>query len=62
MSLEVSPLIFHESELNSPLWLNNIPWSSLAPKFKSINSSALSLPYGPSFTSILDYWKNHSFD
>ena len=22
----------------------------------------LSLPYGPNFTSISDYWKNHSFD
>ena len=32
-----------------------------APQFKSINSSALSL-YGPTLTSIHDYWKNHSFD
>ena len=27
-----------------------------------INSSALSLLYGPVLTSIDDYWKNHSFD
>ena len=27
-----------------------------------INSSALSFPYSPMFTSIHDYWKNHSFD
>ena len=33
-----------------------------APQFKSINSSALSLLYGPSLTSIHDYWKNHSFN
>ena len=36
--------------------------SPLEPKFKSINSSALSLLYGPTITSIHDYWKNHSFD
>ena len=35
--------------------------SSPAPQFKSINSSALSL-YGPTLTSIHDYWKSHSFD
>ena len=29
---------------------------------KSINSSALSLLYGPTPTFIHDYWKNHSFD
>ena len=34
--------------------------SSLAPQFKSINSSVLSLLYGPTFTSTHDYWKNHS--
>ena len=36
--------------------------SSLAPQFKSINSLALSLLYGPVLTSIHDYRKNHSFD
>ena len=36
--------------------------SSPAPQFKSINSLALSLLYGPTLTSIHDYWKNHSFD
>ena len=30
-------------------------------QFKSINSSALSLLYGPTLTSVHDYWKNHSF-
>ena len=29
---------------------------------KSNNSLALSFLYGPAFTSIRDYWKNHSFD
>ena len=32
------------------------------PQFNSINSSALSLLYSPTLTSIHDYWKNHSFD
>ena len=32
------------------------------PKFKSINSSALSFLYGQTLTSIHDSWKNHSFD
>ena len=36
--------------------------SSPAPQFESIVSSALSLLYGPTLTSIHDYWKNHSFD
>ena len=36
--------------------------SCIAPQFKSISSSELSLPYGPTLTSVHDYWKNHSFD
>ena len=36
--------------------------SSPIPQFKSINSLVLSFPYGPTLTSIHDYWKNHSFD
>ena len=36
--------------------------SSPTPQFKSINSSVLSFLYGPTLTSIHDYWKNHSFD
>ena len=36
--------------------------SSPTPQFESINSSALSFFYGPTLTSIHDYWKNHSFD
>ena len=35
--------------------------SSPTPQFKSINSLAFSLFYGPTLTSIHDYWKNHSF-
>ena len=32
------------------------------PQFKTIKSLVLSLFNGPTFTSIHDYWKNHSFD
>ena len=43
-----------------PLGLTNL--ISSTPQFESINSSALSLLYGPMLTSIYNYWKNHSFD
>ena len=36
--------------------------SSPAPQFKSMNSSALSLPYGQTLRSAHDIYKNHSFD
>ena len=36
--------------------------SLLQHQFKSINSLALSLLYGPTLTSVHDYWKNQSFD
>ena len=36
--------------------------SSPTPQIKSIKSSLLSFLYGPSLTSIHDYWKNHSLD
>ena len=35
---------------------------SLLQQFKSISSSVLSFLYGPTLTSIHDYWKNDSFD
>ena len=36
--------------------------SSPTPQFKSIHSSALTILYCPTLTSIHDYWKNHSLD
>ena len=36
--------------------------SSPTVKSKRINSSVLRFLYGPTLTSIHDYWKNHSFD
>ena len=32
------------------------------PQFKSISSLALSFVYGPTLTSVYNYWKNQSFD
>ena len=40
--------------------LSRVP--SPVPQFKSSSSSELSLLYGPTLTSVRDYWKNHSFD
>ena len=34
----------------------------LQQQLESINSSVLGLLYGPTRTSLHDYWKNHSFD
>ena len=36
--------------------------SSPTPQFKSTSSLALNFLYSPTFTSIHDCWKNHSFD
>ena len=36
--------------------------SSPTPQSKSINSLVLSFLYSPTFISIYDHWKNHSFD
>ena len=36
--------------------------SSPIPQFKSIESLAFSLLYGPTFISIHDYWRNHRFN
>ena len=57
--LELSGLIFLVWSSWSP---RDSQASSLAPLFESINSSVLSLLYGPTLTSIHDYWKNHSFN
>ena len=62
-SNEYSGLIFF---LGLTGWISLCPGdsqeSSLAPQFESINSSAFSRLYGPTLTTIHDYWKNHSFD
>ena len=51
--LGLTGLISLQSKGLSRVFSNTTIWS--------INSSALSFPYGPTLTSIHDYWKNHSF-
>ena len=66
---------FSISPSNQYSWLLSLGWllwspcsprdsqeTSLTPQFKSINSLALSILYGPTLTSTRDYWKNHSFN
>ena len=48
--------------VGSPCSPKNSQESSPTPQLKSINSSALSLLYSPTLTSIHDHWKNHSLD
>ena len=46
----------------SPCSTRDSQESCPAPQFESINTSALTLLYCPTLTSIHDYWNNHSFD
>ena len=62
-SNEYSGLISFRIDLvGSPYSPRDSQESSSTPQFKSINSLALSILYGPTLTSIHGYWKNHSFD
>ena len=58
-SNEYSGLIFFRIDW-SPCSPRDPQESSPAPQFKSIGSSVLNLVYGPTLTSLHDYWKNHS--
>ena len=60
-SNEYSGLISFRTDLFDPA-VQGTQESSSAPQFKSINSLVLSFLYGPTLTSVHDYWKNHSFD
>ena len=46
----------------SPCCRRDTQESSTAPQFESINSSLLSLLYGPFLTSVHNYWKKRSFN
>ena len=59
---EYSGLISFRIDWVDLLIVQGILKSSPKPQFESINSSAFSLLYGPTLTSIHDCWKNHSFD
>ena len=48
--------------VGSPCCSRGSQESSPTSQFESIISSALSLLYGLTLTSVHDYWKNHSFD
>ena len=67
-SFSISPsneylgLISFRMDWGSPFIPRDSQESSPTPQFKSINSWALSFLYSLTFTSIHDYWKNHSFD
>ena len=59
---EYSGLIFLELTSFISLQSKGLSEYSPAPQFESINSSVLSILYGPARTSEHDHWKNHSFD
>ena len=67
-SFNISPLNEHLGLISFRMdWLDllavqGLSESPLTPQFKSINSLVLRLLYGPAFTFIHDYWKNHSLD
>ena len=48
--------------VQSPCCSRDSQESSPTPQFKTINSLMLSFTFSPILTSILDYWKNYSFD
>ena len=52
----------YDGLVGSPCRPRDSQESSPTLQFKNINSSVLSFLYGPTLTSIYDYWKNHSFD
>ena len=61
-SNEYSGLISFQIDWSDLLAVQGMLKSSPTPQFESISSLAPSLPYGPTLTSIQDYWENHSFD
>ena len=61
-SSEYSGLISSRTDWFDLLAVQGTHKSLLQHQFESINSSALSLFYGPTLTSVHDYWKNHGFD
>ena len=61
-SNEYAGLISFRIDCLISLLSKNYQESSPASQFESINSFVFSLLYGPTLTSVHDYWKNHSFD
>ena len=61
-STSVFPTNIHDLFLLRLTGLIDSQASSPTPLFKIINYLAHSFLYGPTLTSIHEYWKNHSFD
>ena len=61
-SFIISPSNEYSGLIGSPWNPRDSQESSPTPQFKGISSSALSLLYSSTLTSIHDYWKNHSFE
>ena len=61
-SNEYSGLIFFRIDWFDLLAVQGTLETLLQKQLESINSSVLSLLYGPTLPFIHDYWKNHSFD
>ena len=53
---------FYDWLVGSPCSPKDSQESSPAPQFESISSLSPSLLYGPTLTSVHDYWKKHSFN
>ena len=58
-SNEYSGLISFKVDWFDLLAVRDSQESSPVPQFKSINSLVLQFLYGPTLTSVYDYWKNH---
>ena len=63
-SFSISPSNEHPGLVSFRMdWLDlHSQESSPTPRFKSINSLAISFLHSPTLTSIHDHWKNHSLD
>ena len=61
-STSILSMNIQDELVGSPYSPRDSQESSPTLQFKNIHSSALSFLYSPTFTSIHDYWKNHSFD
>ena len=59
-SVSVLPMNIQGWLVWSPCSLVDSQGSSSAPQFESISSSMFCLLYGPTLTSIHDYWENHT--
>ena len=62
-SFNISPSNEHSGLISCRMdWLDLLAVQGTLKSLKSISSLVFSFLYGPTLTSIHDYWKNHSFD